>query len=248
MKRVIEYKTFEDDVITSANQDYKLKKNFRWVHINPIWHLLSFIIYLLLLIVAFIYKLVRRISYKNRRVLKGTYFIYGNHTSQFGDILNPFLICFPRRPYIICSPANLGIPIIGKILPLAGAIPIPDDIHDMLKFKKYIKYKIMKGCPIVIYPEAHIWPWYTGIREFTNVSFHYPSELNKRVYSMTTTYKKSKIFKKPNIDVYIDGPFIKNEEYNKKDNAEKFRLEVSNKMKVRSKLSNYSYITYKKKD
>ena len=65
---------------------------------------------------------------------------------------------------------------------------------------------------------------------------------------MTTTYKKSKIFKKPNIDVYIDGPFIKNEEYNKKDNAEKFRLEVSNKMKVRSKLSNYSYITYKKKD
>ena len=137
MKRVIEYKTFEDDVITSANQDYKLKKNFRWVHINPIWHLLSFIIYLILLIVAFIYKLVRRISYKNRRVLKGTYFIYGNHTSQFGDILNPFLICFPRRPYIICSPANLGIPIIGKILPLAGAIPIPDDIHDMLKFKKY---------------------------------------------------------------------------------------------------------------
>ena len=248
MKKVIEYKSFDEDVITSANQDYKLKKNYRWVHINPIWHLLSFFIYLIILLVAFIYKLVRRISYKNRRVLRGRYFIYGNHTSQFGDILNPFLICFPRRPYIICSPANLGIPIIGKILPLAGAIPIPDDIHDMLKFKKYIKYKIKKGCPIVIYPEAHLWPWYTGIREYTNVSFHYPSELNTKVYSMTTTYKKSKLFKKPNIDIYIDGPFIKKDELNKKDNAEKFRLEVSNKMKTRSKLSNYSYITYKKKD
>ena len=248
MKRVIEFNSYDEDVVTSPNQEYKLNKRYRWVHVDPIWHLLSFVVYVIVLVIAFIYKLVRRISYKNRKVLKETYFIYGNHTSQFGDIFNPFLICFPRRPYIICSPANLGIPIIGKILPLAGAVPIPDDIHDMLKFKKYIKYRMKKGNPIVIYPEAHIWPWYTGIREFTNVSFHYPSELNTKVYSMTTTYKKSKIFKKPNIDIYIDGPFIKNEEINKKDNAEKFRLEVSNKMKTRSKLSNYSYITYKKKD
>ena len=248
MKKVITYKSFDDDVITSPNQDYKLKKNYRWVHIDLVWHLLSFIVYLIMLIIAFIYKTVRRISYKNRKVLRGRYFIYGNHTCQFGDIFNPYLICFPRRPYILCSPANLGIPIIGKILPLAGAVPIPDDVHELLKFKKFIKYKIKKGCPIVIYPEAHIWPWYTEIREFTNVSFHYPSELNTKVYSMTTTYRKSKFFKKPNIDIYIDGPFMKDSELNRKENAEKFRTEVYDSLKKRSKLSNYKYVTYKKED
>lgn len=248
MKKVIEYKSYDEDVVTSSNQDYKLKSNYKWIHKNIIWNILSYIVYWIILLVALIYKLVRRISYKNKRVLKGTYFLYGNHTSQFGDILNPFLICFPRRPYLICSPANLGIPVIGKILPLAGALPIPDDLHGLVKFKKAVEYRSKKGNPIIIYPEAHLWPWYTGIRDYTNVSFHYPVDLDTKVYSMTTTYIKSNIFNKPNINIYIDGPFIKNNDISKKENAEKFRLEVLNKMKSRSKSSNCKFITYKKKD
>ena len=125
---------------------------------------------------------------------------------------------------------------------MMGALPIPDDIHGLAKLKKAIEYRSKKGNPIVIYPEAHLWPYYTKIREFSNVSFHYPVELDTTVYSMTTTYKKK------GIDVYIDGPFYMNKDLSKKDNIELFKIQVSNKLKSRSKLNEVEHITYKKKD
>ena len=72
------------------------------------------------------------ISVKNKKVLKGykKYYMYSNHTLQYGDVFNPFIVNFPRRSYILCSPSNLGIPIIGKILPIAGALPIPEESID----------------------------------------------------------------------------------------------------------------------
>ena len=240
--KTIYYKSFEDDVVTSSDQEYKIKDNYKWIHKNIFYILLSYLVYYIILVIALIYKLVKRIHYNNKKVLSGRYFIYGNHTSQYGDILNPFLICFPRRPYLICSPANLGIPVIGKLLPMMGALPIPEDIHGLAKFKKAVEYRSKKGNPIVIYPEAHLWPYYTKIREYSNVSFHYPVDLNTTVYSMTTTYKKK------GIDIYIDGPFESNKDLSKKDNTELLRLEVSNKMKTRSKLNEVEHITYKKKD
>lgn len=247
MNRVVEYKSIKDDIIESKNQSYKLKDNYKYIHKNIFYIIASYLVYYLFLIVSVFYKLFKGIKYNNRKLLKGKYFLYGNHTSQFGDIFNPILMSFPKRCYIICSPANLGIPVIGKLLPLLGAIPIPEDLHQMVEFKKCIKHHINKGNPVVIYPEAHLWPWYTGIREFDSVSFMYPAELNTKVYICTTTYTKAK-HDKPKMSLYIDGPFVKDDNLNKHDNADKFRNEVYDTLKEKSKLSNYDYITYKKKD
>lgn len=240
--KTIYYKDITDDVVSSSNQEYKLKDNYKWIHKNIFYVVFSYLVYYIILLIALIYKLVKGIRYNNKKLLKGRYFIYGNHTSQYGDILNPFLICFPRRPYLICSPANLGIPVIGKLLPMMGALPIPEDLHGLAKFKKAVEYRSKKGNPIVIYPEAHLWPYYTKIREFSGVSFHYPVELGTTVYSMTTTYKKK------GIDIYIDGPIYLNNDLNKKENIELLRLSVLNKMRTRSSLNEVEHIAYKKKD
>lgn len=251
MAKIYYYNSLEDDVIESKNQDYQLKDNYKWLHHNIFYKILSYLVYYLVLLFSLIYaKLFLHVKIKNKKIIKKEkgYFLYANHTQMLGDVFNPFLICFPYHPYIICSPSNLGIPFLGKILPIAGALPIPDNIHDMMKFKDAINYHITKGNPIIIYPEAHLWPYATFIRDFPKTSLHYPIESNKKIFTATTTYTKSQIFKKPKIVIYIDGPFQSDEKLTKKENINKLHDEVYKMMHKRSKLSDYEYITYKKKD
>lgn len=251
MNKIYYYNSYEDDFIKSHNQDYKLKKNYKWLHQNIFYKFFSIILYILILLFSLIYsKLFLHVTIKNKKILKKEkgYFIYHNHTQMLGDVFNPFLITFPLHPYIICSPANLGIPFLGKLLPMAGALPIPDNIHDMLKFKEAINYHIKKGHPIIIYPESHLWPYATFIRNFPNTSFHFPYENKAQVFTATTTYKKSKFYKKPKIIIYLDGPFQIEDAKTKRENIQKIHDEVLEAMVKRSQLNNYSYITYKKKD
>ena len=64
--------------------------------------------------------------------------------------------------------------------------------------EKYIKY-YGNNHPIIVYPEAHVWPYYTKIRPFKTSAFTFPVEEEKEVYCATTTYQKSKLFKKPKV-------------------------------------------------
>lgn len=242
MKKKIIYESFEDDIVKSKNQNYKLKDNYKWLNQNIFYNLLSYLVYYTVLIVAFIYcKLILKVKYQNRKILKEKgYFIYSNHTLTLGDVLNPFLINFPRRPYIICSASNLGIPVIGKLLPLAGALPIPSEISKHKDFVSVVE-KRSKKHPIVIYPEAHLWPYYTKIRPFGNSSFHYPVEMNKSTYTATTTYQNNKII------INIDGPFNKKDNLTRKENIKYLHDEIINSLEKSSRLSNTEKYIYEQK-
>ncbi len=250
MKKIYYYNTFEDDIISSSNQEYKLNDNYKWIHNNILYKILSYFIYFFVIIISFIYsKLILRVTIKNKKVLKNNrkYYIYSNHTLQYGDIFNPFIINFLKKPYLICSPSNLGIPIIGKILPIAGALPIPDEIHKKLKLIDAMSYYVKKGHPIIIYPESHLWPYYADIRPFNNSAFYFPYNDKVKVFVSTTTFQKSKLFKRPKVVIYIDGPFECNFDLPKKESIKKLKEEVYNTMLKRSKLSTEEFIKYKKR-
>ena len=242
------YESYEDDFVLSDKQNLELKDNYKWIHNNIFYIIVSYIVYWILFIIAFIYsKLILRVKVRNKKILKGykSYYLYGNHTQVVGDIFDIPLITFPKRPYYICSPANLGIPILGKLLPYAGALPIPNSINKMKEFKDSIHIRDNKH-PIIVYPEAHVWPYCTFIRDFPNTSFHFPVEAKKPVFVATRVYKKSKR-KKPKIEIIIDGPFNIKEDYNKKENIQYLRDIVYETMVKRSNESNYEYIKYIKK-
>ena len=238
------YKSFTDDFSETANQNFKLPPNYRWLRRDFLSRILSFLIYAAALIFSNVYcRIFLKVRFKNKKVLKESRktgaFIYGNHTQPVGDVFNPALAVFPKRIYTIVSPANYGIPIIGKILPYLGALPTADTLSGLRKLKNAIEYRLEKGNPIVIYPEAHVWEYYTKIRPFPDTSFSFPVKSGSPVFAMTVTYKKSKFFKKPLMEVYIDGPFF----------GEKADLhrEVSTAMQKRSSQSNFDYIEYKEK-
>ena len=243
------YNSYEDDFVTSSKQDYKLKDTYKWIHKNIFYIIISYILYWIIFVIAFIYsKLILKVKVSNKKILKGykSYYLYGNHTQEIGDIFDIPSITFPKRPYYICSPSNLGIPILGKLLPFVGALPIPNSIDKMKEFREAI-HKRDKKHPIIIYPEAHVWPYCTFIRDFPITSFHFPVEGNIPVFVMTRVYKKNKrnIL---SIEIFIDGPFNNKENLSKKENIQYLRNTVYETMVNRSRESNYQYIEYKKKE
>lgn len=240
------YNTYEDDFVNSNNQNYKLDNNYKWIKKGLFYKIISFIIYIPFLIYGFIYtKFILKVKFKNKKILKNykNYFIYSNHTLPMGDAFNPYIALFPNKPYIIVSPSNLGIPFIGKLLPFLGALPIPESIKQMKIFIDSIN-TISKKSPIVIYPEAHVWPYCTFIRDFKSTSFEFPINNNIPVFTMTTTYQKGK--KKPKITIYFDGPFYADDLNSKKEKIKNLHDKVYNSMVQNSKWSNYDYYIYKK--
>lgn len=162
-----------------------------------------------------------------------------------GDVFIPALGAFPKRIYTVVSAANYGIPFIGKILRPLGALPIIPTIKGMRNFENAIKMRAQSGHPIVIFPEAHVWDYYTGIRPFSDTSFKYPCKLCMPVFSITSTYKKTRIFKRPIINVIVDGPFL-SEGDTVKEKAKDLHNKVYSAMITASKQSDYEFVEYKK--
>lgn len=180
--------------------------------------------------------------------IKEGYFLFGNHTNVAADPFIPAVIAFPKYMNVIVNSDNVSIPFLGRITPSLGAIPLPDDLIAGKNFVNTLKKRIDKHYPITIYPEAHIWPYYTKIRHFSEKSFGYPLMMNVPVYCFTNTYQKRKHSEKPKIVTYIDGPFTVDKSLSKKEQKVFLRDSVYNTMVERSKNSNVELIRYVKKE
>lgn len=64
-----------------------------------------------------------------RQCAKSGCFLYGNHTQPVGDAFIPVRALAPKRSYVVVSPANLGIRVLGPLLPMLGALLIPNSIR-----------------------------------------------------------------------------------------------------------------------
>ena len=181
---------------------------------------------------------------KLRPFRKKGLFIYGNHTHPLCNTCIPAMLCFPQRVYLVCSAANVSIPHIGLAAASLGALPLPEGKEAYKNFRAAIERRIGEGCAVAIYPEAHIWPYYTGIRPFTDVSFAYPVSLNTPAFCFTDTYQKRRFSGRPRIVTYVDGPFYPPEGVSARDARAALRNEVYNAMCERAKNSNHVQIEY----
>ena len=98
---------YNDDIVKTKSQDYKIGNNYRWMHTNFIYCICSNIIYLIARIFSFLYgKIYLRVRVENKvdlKKFKNTgYFVYGNHTQVFGDVFLPARV-ISKRFYTICS-------------------------------------------------------------------------------------------------------------------------------------------------
>jgi 1-acyl-sn-glycerol-3-phosphate acyltransferase len=231
-----------------------IDEKYKYLHKNIFWNLAHFLVQNVLSVpIKVLYaKLKFRIKYigkeKLKKYKKEGYFVYANHTQVFADTFLTSNVIYPKRNYLIVNPENVSMKFLGNFVQMFGAIPIPTGRDGMKNFLTAIKYHIQKGHSITIYPEAHIWPYYTKIRPFKSVSFKYPIELDKPVFCITNTYQKREK-NKVKITSYIDGPFFVNKDLETKQEQKKdLRNRVYNQMVERSKNSNFEFIKYEYKD
>lgn len=251
MEKKIYYYTDElnDDFAEKSINPIKIDENYKYVHKNVFWKIGSFIVYrLIALPIAFVYsKCVHKLKVIGKEKLKEAkgkgYFTYQNHTQVILDTLMPTLINFPRKAHIVAHPDNVSIPFLGEFNKMMGGFPIPSDIKTTKNFLSAMEYFLSKKNVIAVYPEAHVWPYYTKIRNFVSTSFKYPVKYKVPCFAYTTTYNK-RDNKKPQIIVYIDGPFYADESLSAKKAEQDLRDRVYKKMVERCKNSNVEFYTY----
>ena len=252
-KEVIYYKDELNDEFSKAKIVPKvIDENYKYIH-HKLWDFASFCMqnFLSMPIKILYSKMKFRIKYVGKEKLKPYkntgYFVYVNHTQSFADTFIPSLPIYPKRNFFIVNPENVSMKFLGTVVQLLGALPIPSNKKAMKNLLDAIKKHIEKKHSITIYPEAHIWPYYTKIRPFKTVSFKYPIELNVPTFCMTNTYQSyGKSHNKTKIVTYIDGPFFPNKNSPKNEQKQDLRNQVYNQMVERSKNSNIEFIKYEK--
>jgi 1-acyl-sn-glycerol-3-phosphate acyltransferase len=254
-KKILIYEDeIHDEFSGITRNKIAIDEHFRYINNNIFYRFFAFIVYRLIMTpVAYIYlKLKFNYKIKNKSVLKKIkkqpYFLYGNHTQVPGDGYIPNMITFPQKSYVIVSPENLALKGTRTFMKMIGAYPLPSDFHATKNFINGIETRLKQKSVITIYPEAHIWPYYTKIRPFDYRSFSYPISFNIPTFAFTVTYQKRHWRKTPRITIYLDGPFYPTPNVNKKDAAIILHDGVIDAMRKRSENSNYEYITYQKKE
>lgn len=231
-----------------------IDENWVYVHTSPWKKFTHFFWYRMVATpIAFFYlkckfrhKIVGREKLKHKK--NEGYFLFGNHTQPIGDALIPTFLSMPKHAYVVVNPSNLNVPVVGPVTPSLGALPLPGNMAAAKNFARAIETRYREGRAVVIYPEAHIWPYYTGIRPFPDDSFSYPIRLGAPVYCFTNTYQARKHGKKPRIVTYIDGPFYPDGNLTGAARRRDLRDRVYAQMKARSENSTVEVIRYVRKE
>ena len=251
--KVIYYKDELNDEFSGSNVKPKtISPKYKYISRNPIYKFFSFVAYRLIATpIAVIYKLVRGVKFENKQVLKKCrgkgYFVFANHTNHASDVLSPHLISFPAKTYTVVASENMNVPGVWGATKMLGALPLPSSLEGSRNFMNAMEKRLVQGHPVLIYPEAHIWPYYTKIRPYKSTAFRYPVKFQDPSYCFTTTYQKNGNKKKPKIVIYVDGPFYPNRALEIKEQQEDLRNRIYQCMVERSKNSNFDYYEYIKK-
>lgn len=258
-KKTIYYKDeLNDDFAGTKIKTKPVDKNFKYIRKSFIWKFFSWVFYYLIAvpIVAFYCFVIRGVKIKNKKAVKRArkgrkegIFFYCNHTY----ILDPFnvnMVSMPYRNQILASLDTFSIKGLKSIVQMLGAIPVPKDIATLRKLNNAIEYNIKHKKNIAIYPEAHIWPYYTGVRPFRDASFSYPVNLNSPVVAVFTAYSKPtglfKKLRKTNMTLIVSDPIYSDPEKSKKEAKKELRDKVYEFMcDCSKKYSTYDYYVYK---
>jgi 1-acyl-sn-glycerol-3-phosphate acyltransferase len=250
VEKIVEYSSLQQDLVQTRNPAYQLPEEYCWIHSNPIYSLSSFVLYRIFQVFAFFYLHMRHhLRIENRQVLNMAkeqgFFLYINHTQAIAD---PFLasqILKKRRGYIICRKDNLAIPVLGKLLPSLGALPIPDNRKQMSAFRKAIAARIKQKQAVVIFPEGHVWNYANFLRPFSLSSFGFPVENNAPSFCASVTYDAPKQKgARPDMHIYIDGPFYPDGSLSRPAARKKLQEQIENAMQSRIEGRSYEYIHY----
>ena len=186
---------------------------------------------------------------KNIRKLHGKgAFIYSNHVAITDVFKFQSYVFFSRkRVNIVGYPDTLTMPVVRNLARALGYLPLPlsGDLKNMVALMDAFKFYIEKKQFILIYPEAHIWPYYTHVRNFHSGSFNYPAKLEAPVLPIVTTWRKTKLCKKPKQTLHILEPIFPDPNKSTAENKQiLYDKTLAAMQKCAEETPQYEYIKY----
>lgn len=243
-----------DDFATLNIHTKPVGAGFPFVRKGFLWRFTESLLYYLVAapIIWVISKIYLGLRFENRnslRQLKDTgYFLYGNHTRAL-DAFLPALSAFPKKAYVVSNPDAVSLPGLQWLVLMLGVIPIPNQFSGMRQFMETISHRCQEGNCIAIFPEAHIWPFCTQIRPFSDISFRYPIRENVPIVAMVTTYRRRRglfhFLRRPAMTVTFSAPIYPRKDLTPKQAQEDLRTRVYDFMvETASTKENITYIHY----
>lgn len=251
-----------DDFANNGISAVTVEKDFPFAPKGKLWRFFEFIAYYIVAIplVALMWLIsgftihgrgkVRALRRELKKSGKG-FFLYANHTHWLDAFAGP-LVSFPTKSHVLVSPDTVSIKGIRTFVQMLGAIPVPTQRDAVPPFVEAVEARIGEGRAVMIFPEAHIWPYCTFIRDFRNGSFRYPVKLGVPVMAVCVTYTRHKgllrFMKTPKRHVYISDPFYPDNALSAPEAKQKLRDEVYRWLRTTAEQhSDYDYVSYVKK-
>lgn len=255
-KRVIYYKDELNDDFCGLNITRKpLGEKYRYMRTGWLFRIFEFWFYYTVMIpvVYMLQKVYSHQKFANRKVLRqakkeGCFFV-SNHTQVQSDSYIGPLGAWPKKCFIISDPHVLSVRFMRLGMQAYGVIPLGSNFNEKREFLRCLETRIRQKKAIIVYPEAHVWPYYTKIRPFDHQAFCYIARLERPMFVLTNCYQKRRFGRRPKIVTYADGPFYPNPELNWDEAARELRDIAYNTMCDRvSKHTTCEYITYIKEE
>ncbi len=157
------------------------------------------------------------------------------------------------KSHVLVSPDTVSIKGIRTFVQMLGAIPVPTEHSAIPPFVEAIESRIDEGRAVMIFPEAHIWPYCSFVRYFKAGSFRYPVKQGVPAVAVCITYTRHrgllKWMKTPKRHVYISEPFFPDETLPASAAKQKLRGEVYAWLKkTAEEHSDYEYVKYVKEE
>ena len=186
---------------------------------------------------------------KNLKAIKKTgAFVYSNHGSVPDVYKMASPVCYGKRVNILGYTDSLSVPVLKNVVRQLGFLPLPlgQDPENKAALIEAMRYYIHKKHQIVlIYPEAHIWPYYTKIRNFKIQTMKYPAIINAPVLPVVTTWRKVWWCKRPKQTVKIGTVIMPKAELSQEENIQYLYDETLAQMrKLAESEKQYEYIKY----
>ena len=251
--KTIYYKDeLNDDFDDVGVHHYDIPENYEYIRKNPFKIFFGGLLYYCIgKPFLGLYCLFHGIRVENRRNLKRLkgkgYYIYAHHVA-IADVYKYMALVVNRRLEVVAYANALSIPVVKHMIKSCGFTPLPseDDQNNWKKFHEGLKYYIEHKHAVLIFPEAHIWPYYTKIRPFKSASFYYPAVGNTPVVPMVTVWRGKKGSKRPPRQTIVIGkPIFPDPELSLNENKEYLRDACYEQMtRIAEKYDQPEYIKY----
>lgn len=221
-----------------APLSFEIKDNYNYVLNNPLFKLISNILSLPIFIILYIIDKIFLGFYiiNKDKIVKDKGFVSISNHVHYLDCTLIGLIYYPSRVHYPTIEENFKIPFVRKLIRLLYAMPIPKERGKKDRFYSQIN-KAFKGKFILhMYPEAAMWPYYEGIRDFKYGAFKIAVDANVCVQPIKFVFTKSdgiyKLYKRnKRICAVVLDPLYPNMELEYRDRIKDLRDRAYESMK-----------------